>query len=184
MIKKNASMVGIIWGQNILLCRTKRNPNYWQPVGGGQKSDEVPIDTAIREIKEEINLTTTSNNLYPMPVYPSKTGGEISFYLTNIKLPSKADLSEHEAEEREYTAIYLLARVLQNHHEIVEAKWFGLVCSDEIMPLWQRAKGWYEFKEVAWLNTMPATTLFLKDAIRRQVINGLADTFITEVSDE
>jgi 8-oxo-dGTP pyrophosphatase MutT (NUDIX family) len=103
--KRNASMVGILIGENhrrkILLCRTKKNPEFWQPIGGEQQEytctmpkffggteDDEPTThiesfnlTAYREIREETGLDTRMvSYLTEICRHPSKSGGEVAFY--------------------------------------------------------------------------------------------------------
>jgi 8-oxo-dGTP pyrophosphatase MutT (NUDIX family) len=94
---KHASMVGLThtvgwWEEGpvsmpdvrILLCRTQKNPDYWQPVGGGALPGETSVETAVREVGEEARLIIDPRDLIQRDSHPSKTGGVVSFFTTEI----------------------------------------------------------------------------------------------------
>jgi 8-oxo-dGTP pyrophosphatase MutT (NUDIX family) len=55
---RNVAVVGIFdTHSNLLLVRTKRFPDHWQPIGGGMKATDMsPVDTLMREVKEETGI--------------------------------------------------------------------------------------------------------------------------------
>lgn len=54
-------------GDKILVVRTHRFPQYWQPVGGQSASEDAdPLSTAIREVREEIGLEVDPSALIPL----------------------------------------------------------------------------------------------------------------------
>lgn len=88
---RNAAVVGLIdTDRQILMVRTKRLPNHWQPVGGGvEAQDASPAHTAQRELYEEFGLTididlfkhTVTTN-YDFGV------GQIDFFTCSLPLSS------------------------------------------------------------------------------------------------
>jgi len=133
--KKNASMVGIISNNRILLCRTKKNPEFWQPIGGGQRDGEfLTRVTALRELREETGVDLGENGaqlLKDCCVHPSKTGGKVTFYTVAYSVASKYSKYEH------------LEDFLEEQEEIADFKW--------VTPA----------KALARLPMMSATKLFL-----------------------
>ena len=47
----------------LLIHRLKNGRNYWVIPGGGAENNETPVDTAIREINEELNIHLKSADL-------------------------------------------------------------------------------------------------------------------------
>lgn len=50
-------------GGELLLIRHTFHPHYWTFAGGTVEKDEEPIYTAVRELKEELDLTVSSSDL-------------------------------------------------------------------------------------------------------------------------
>jgi len=48
--------VVIVCGDEMLLVRHTFHPHYWTFPGGTVEKNEVPMETAIREVKEELNI--------------------------------------------------------------------------------------------------------------------------------
>lgn len=48
---------------NILLLERAAHPGYWQSVTGSQEANEVPRNTAVREVAEETGIACTSADL-------------------------------------------------------------------------------------------------------------------------
>ena len=112
---KHASMVGIyttngyvheglvtdagpIFIPNIrmILCCTQKNPEYWQPVGGGALPGETAVETAVRELEEEARLIVDPEDLIQRDSHPSKTGGVISFF--TLEVPTVEELRRIETQ--------------------------------------------------------------------------------------
>jgi 8-oxo-dGTP pyrophosphatase MutT (NUDIX family) len=66
-------------------------PNMWGLFGGGRKQNETPEQTAIREIKEELNLDLIQNKLKLLLI--NSEGHHIFRYFKDIK-NSKLELNE------------------------------------------------------------------------------------------
>jgi 2,4-dienoyl-CoA reductase-like NADH-dependent reductase (Old Yellow Enzyme family)/8-oxo-dGTP pyrophosphatase MutT (NUDIX family) len=84
---RNAAVCGLLdENDNILMVRTKRLPNHWQPIGGGMEpEDNRPIDTVIREVKEEAGLELNESDF----VFVVETNydfgeGKIFFYKARV----------------------------------------------------------------------------------------------------
>ena len=62
---RNVAVVGLLNGEGqILLVRTKRFPDHWQPIGGGMKpQDASPRHTLVRELREETGLSVQPSDL-------------------------------------------------------------------------------------------------------------------------
>ncbi len=53
-------------GALLLIHRNKNDRDYWVIPGGGAQGSETPIQTAQREIKEELDLTLMADKMTPM----------------------------------------------------------------------------------------------------------------------
>lgn len=64
--KKPESVLVVIYCQTTLRClmmQRKDDPNFWQSVTGSLENNELPIETAIREVFEETGIDIVGNNL-------------------------------------------------------------------------------------------------------------------------
>lgn len=80
--------------QRVLLVRTRRLPEYWQPVGGGVEPGDGgdPRNTATRELREELGLDLPEDALRPSLEARYDFGeGTVHFFVAD--LPEAADLS-------------------------------------------------------------------------------------------
>jgi len=81
----------------MVLCRTQKNPEYWQPVGGGALPGETAVETAVRELAEEARLTIPHHgDLIQRDSHPSKTGGVVSFF--TLEVPTVKELWDIEIQ--------------------------------------------------------------------------------------
>ncbi len=98
-MKKSVSLV-IVFNNNdeVLLARRKYDPHKgeWSVPGGHVEKNESPLSAAIREIKEECNLTLPKNlKVLKLLILPDK---EITFftvrYTGNENILASSDVSE------------------------------------------------------------------------------------------
>ncbi len=85
--KRNVAVVGIFDAQQrILLVRTKRFPDHWQPIGGGMRpGDGTPINTILREITEEMGVQFPPNQLTLHLTTDYDFGeGKVFFYVAHL----------------------------------------------------------------------------------------------------
>jgi 8-oxo-dGTP pyrophosphatase MutT (NUDIX family) len=84
-----ASFVFVVRNAKILMARTRRNPQVWMPIGGrGSASDDLPIDTARRELSEEIGIQVDADTLHYLGEEPRDVGpGSTHFWI--LELPER-----------------------------------------------------------------------------------------------
>lgn len=74
----NDRWVSFVYLENdsaILVARTHRYSSFWHPVGGqAEPSDEDPLATAIREVREETGIVLDRKDLRPVSVSPRDRG--------------------------------------------------------------------------------------------------------------
>ena len=105
---RQVAVLGIInEAGSILMVRTTRLPNHWQPLGGGMDPlDKTPEDTIIREIGEESSIIILRDRLQHEITTDYDLGnGKVYFYST-----------KQEVDESTWF----------DSKEIVEHKWFTL----------------------------------------------------------
>lgn len=64
--KKPESVLVVIYCQSTLRClmmQRKDDPNFWQSVTGSLENNELPVETAIREVFEETGIDIVGSNL-------------------------------------------------------------------------------------------------------------------------
>lgn len=96
---RNVAVVGLMTDdKRILLVRTKRFPDHWQPIGGGVKAgDPSPQDALVRELREEVGLTINRSDLAFELTTPYDFGkGTVSFFTAS--LPPGSELKYDEGE--------------------------------------------------------------------------------------
>ena len=99
--QRNVSIVTLRDKENhILLVRTKKLPDHWQPIGGGVDSGEQPIDAVLRELYEETDLKFNYSDLLKIIEVPYDFGdGTVYCYDTNRIITNdmlKIDITEIE----------------------------------------------------------------------------------------
>ena len=85
--------------RRVLLVRTRRLPEFWQPVGGGVEPDDggEPRNAATRELREELGLDLPRDALRPSLETPYDFGqGTVHFFVAD--LPEAADLAVDNRE--------------------------------------------------------------------------------------
>lgn len=85
-------MIGVAGGAAFLLCRRpggmNRHAGQWALPGGRVDKDETPVDTALRELDEELGLRLTSESLLGLlDDYPTRSG----YVITPVVLWGEAD---------------------------------------------------------------------------------------------
>jgi 8-oxo-dGTP pyrophosphatase MutT (NUDIX family) len=105
---RNAAILIVINPENqLLLVRTRRLPNYWQPLGGGIDPDDLSAkDAAVREVKKEAGIEISPENIVHLRDAPYDFG-TATVHSSAARLKSERELSFDLAE-------------------IAEARWFTL----------------------------------------------------------
>ena len=85
----------------LLIHRFKNGRNYWVIPGGGAENNEAPVDTAIREITEELNIHLKSADLIHFFKCEGKEYEE--FFYAKIPYIAAPKIS---GEERERSSSY------------------------------------------------------------------------------
>lgn len=112
--RRDVAVVGLRDGEgNVLLARSHKLPDHWQPIGGGiDENDASPADAAVRELKEEFDLEFRADALTQVMTMPYDFGeGTIYFYELKVdrsKLQITVD-SEEIAEYRWFSKDEVLA---------------------------------------------------------------------------
>ena len=88
----------------LLIHRLKNGRNYWVIPGGGAEKNETPIDTAIREINEELNIHLKPNDLMHFFKYKGKECEE--FFYTEIPYSVAPKISGEERERASSDNVY------------------------------------------------------------------------------
>jgi 8-oxo-dGTP pyrophosphatase MutT (NUDIX family) len=66
--RRDVAVVGL-WDaeERLLLVRTRRFPDRWQPIGGGiDAADESPESALVREVEEEVALRLGEHDFHPV----------------------------------------------------------------------------------------------------------------------
>ena len=88
----------------LLIHRLKNGRNYWVIPGGGAESDETPVDTAIRETEEELNIQLRPTDLIHFFKYEEKEYEE--FYYAKIPYIVAPKISGEERERSSSNNVY------------------------------------------------------------------------------
>jgi 8-oxo-dGTP pyrophosphatase MutT (NUDIX family) len=113
-MKRNVAVLGFINDrEEVLLVRTRRYPDYWQPIGGGiDKEDRDARATTVREVYEEAGLRIDRETMSEVVQTPFDFGEGIVFFFT---APFPNDQTMKTDEE-----------------EIAESKWFSIKDTENI----------------------------------------------------
>lgn len=81
MTERNGVCVALYREDRILVVRTSRYPQVWQPIGGGIEDGEMPEDAAMREVEEETGWVLRKDDItlhleLPMDAHP----GTLTFF--------------------------------------------------------------------------------------------------------
>ncbi|WP_462163166.1 dihydroneopterin triphosphate diphosphatase [Pseudoalteromonas xiamenensis] len=141
MLRQPLSVLVVIYKRDgdFLLIQRADDPEFWQSVTGGIEQGEKPIDTAIRELKEEtgidalkLNLSvvqhshTNSYEIRPQWRYRYAPGNYINTeYVFSVEVPEHITLVLNPSEHTDY--IWLPQRLAaqkawspSNKKEIIE----------------------------------------------------------------
>ncbi|MEV6484366.1 NUDIX hydrolase [Streptomyces sp. NPDC051576] len=101
------SFVFLIDSGRILLARTLRYPGYWHPVGGQmESSDDTPLDTARREVREELGIDLDARGMISLGCLPRDEGhGKIHAWVCVGDFPAHPDVQEEEIHEVRWTTL-------------------------------------------------------------------------------
>ena len=88
----------------LLIHRFKNGRNYWVIPGGGAKGHETPVETAIREIEEELNIQLRPTDLIHFFKYEEKEYEE--FYYAKIPYIVAPKISGEERERSSSNNVY------------------------------------------------------------------------------
>lgn len=88
--------------ERMLLVRTKRLPNHWQPLGGGVKpSDVSPEAAAMREVYEEFGIKLAPSKIRKACETPYDFGvGSVHFFIAPA--PREFSIKVNEVELAEW----------------------------------------------------------------------------------
>ena len=101
-------VVGLVdENQRILLIRSTRLPNQWQPVGGGiEPGDATPIDALVREVSEETSLGLTADDLeYEITADYDFGCGKVYCYSARIDSDEPVSFSRREVVEHRWFSL-------------------------------------------------------------------------------
>ncbi|MEW2118445.1 NUDIX hydrolase [Streptomyces sp. NPDC005474] len=101
------SFVFLIDSGRILLARTLRYPEYWHPVGGQMDScDDTPLDTARREVREELGIDLDARGMISLGCLPRDEGpGKIHAWVCVGDFPAHPEVQEEEIHEVRWTTL-------------------------------------------------------------------------------
>ena len=93
---------------NVLLMRTHKLPDFWQPIGGGvDLEDASPKAAAVRELQEEFGMKLDPEILTDIITTPYDFG-EGAVYFFDAKI------------DRDKTEFHV------DSHEVIEYRWFSI----------------------------------------------------------
>ncbi len=126
ILEDNERNIGVelfIFNDNKLLLTqrsiNKTHPGKWEVPGGCSQTGESPIDTLIREVKEEIGVTITKNDCEFITTQMYKYQF-VDVYKSNIKVDlAKVVLQEEEVSDIKFVTEEEFLQML-NNDEIVE----------------------------------------------------------------
>ena len=99
---RNVAVVGLLRPDDrILLVRTKRLPNHWQPIGGGVKAHDRSAEEAlVRELREEVGISIDPCELRFELSTPYDFGeGTVVFFTVRVPEDVALDFDETELAE-------------------------------------------------------------------------------------
>lgn len=114
-MKRNVAVLGLLNEHNeVFLVRTKRYPEYWQPLGGGIDEEDTDAQAAVvREVYEEAGLKIERETMSEVVQTPFDFGEGIVFLFT-APFPTGQTMNIDE-------------------EEIAEAKWFPVKDTESVL---------------------------------------------------
>jgi 8-oxo-dGTP pyrophosphatase MutT (NUDIX family) len=106
-----------------------RKYDHWVPPGGHQEAWENPLETAIREVKEESGLEIAPYLEKPQRVDQDRVYLPQPKYLAEFKIPAHKDELEHYHIDFEYV-VYVPEQAVS--HQEAEAKGIGWFTWDQL----------------------------------------------------
>ena len=88
----------------LLIHRLKNGRDYWVIPGGGAKGNETPVETAIREIEEELNIQLKPADLTHLLEYKSQENEH--FFYAEISFIAAPEISGEEKERSNNANVY------------------------------------------------------------------------------
>ena len=88
----------------LLIHRFKNGRNYWVIPGGGAKGNETPVETAIREINEELSIQLKPAALNQLFEYKSQE--DEHFFYAEIYFIAAPEISGEEKERSNNANVY------------------------------------------------------------------------------
>ena len=88
----------------LLIHRLKNGRDYWVIPGGGAKGNETPVETAIREIDEELSIQLKPAALTYLFEY--KNQEDEHFFYAEISLIAAPEISGEEKERSNIANVY------------------------------------------------------------------------------
>lgn len=96
----DAVCVGLVAGDEMLVVRTHRHPDRWQPAGGRCRRGESPLAAAMREVREELGVTVARDDLVEVWSAPLDVAdGTLTFFLTDLPRRTRLDVDTAEIAE-------------------------------------------------------------------------------------
>ena len=90
----------------LLIHRLKNGRDYWVIPGGGAKGNETPVETAIREINEELSIQLKPAALNQLFEYKSQENEH--FFYAEISFIAAPEISGEEKERSNNANVYQL----------------------------------------------------------------------------
>lgn len=96
--ERNVVVVGLINDDgNILMVRTRRFPEHWQPIGGGMEKGEEPLESIKREVLEEVEINLNEED-FKHHITTNYDFGIGNVYFYTALVPNNLELSYNSEE--------------------------------------------------------------------------------------
>jgi 8-oxo-dGTP pyrophosphatase MutT (NUDIX family) len=126
VLKNHNSVVLILGpdGQTPLVSEYDRRPSYWKFPGGKSHLGENPMETALREVREETGLILTEGETILLLSEPRSSSHVFHFFLSRI---NSFDGLIKRGNDGEYVALFEVDQLLKmvdllpTHHRALEA---------------------------------------------------------------